>query len=48
MRTGNTLIRLGGWGGGGALQFSCSINDVLETKCGQIYKQFSVLKPFWV
>ena len=32
----------------GALQFTSPKNDVLETKCGQIYKKFSVLKPFWM
>ena len=30
----------------GALQFGSLKNDLLETKCGQIYKNFNVLKPF--
>ena len=30
----------------GALQFTFPINDILETKCGQIYKICSFLKPF--
>ena len=32
----------------GVLQFTCPKNDVIETKCGQIYKTFNVLKSFWV
>ena len=32
----------------GALQFRSLKNDLLETKCGQIYKNFNVLKPFYM
>ena len=30
----------------GALQFRSPENDVLKTKCGQIYQNFNVLMPF--
>ena len=33
-------------GGGGGLQFRSPKNDVLSTKCGQIYQNFYVLKAF--
>ena len=32
----------------GALQFRSPINDILETKYGQLQQNFNVLKPFYI